>query len=157
MRRIAWLLGLLTLVGLSLPPILAYREKTRRHALGQDAFDPSADVLDLAVIFDGLEGASTAAAFRGGQVDCWYGGGTLDLRGATLDSAGGRLRLRSIFGGLDVIVPRGWRIALDSRGIFGGASDGTDPATADADGPTLAIQARSIFGGVSIRSAQAAD
>ncbi len=157
MRRIAWLLGLLTLVGFSLPPILAYREKTRRHALGQDVFDPSADVLDLAVIFDGLEGASTAAAFRGGQVDSWYGGGTLDLRGATLDPAGGRLRLRPIFGGLDVIVPRGWRIALDSRGIFGGASDRTDPTTADADGPTLAIQARSIFGGVSIRSAQAAD
>ncbi len=116
-------------------------------------FDPSADVLHLAVIFDGLDGASTAAAFRGGEIDCWYGGGSLDLRGATLDPAGGRLRIRSIFGGLDVVVPRSYRIALDSRGIFGGASDQTDPATAAVEGPLLAIEARSIFGGVSIRAA----
>ncbi len=151
MRRLAWLLGLLTLVGFSVPTLLAYREKTRRIGLGQDVFDPSADVLDLAVIFDGLDGASTAAAFRGGDLVCWYGGGSLDLRGATLDPAGGRLRIQSIFGGLDVVVPRSWRIVLDSRGIFGGASDQTDPGTADEDGPMLAIVARSIFGGVSIR------
>jgi hypothetical protein len=156
MRRLAWLLGLLVVV-FSAPAILAYREKARRHELGQDVFDPEADEIDLAVIFDGLDGASTAGSFRGGAIDCWYGGGSLDLTHATLDPAGGRLRLRSIFGGLDVIVPRRWRIAVDSKGVFGGTSDQTDPLDADPAGPTLDIHSRSVFGGVSIRSADPTD
>lgn len=156
MRRLAWLFGLLIVVSTA-PTILAYREKVRRHQLGQDVFDPTADELDLAVIFDGIDGASVASAFRGGEIDCWYGGGSLDLTGATLDPAGGRLRLRSLFGGLDVIVPRSWRIELDSKGVFGGASDQTHRLDADPAAPTLAMEVRSVFGGVSIRSADGTD
>ena len=156
MRRLAWLLGLLVVV-FTAPTILAYREKVRRHELGQDIFDPTADELDLAIIFDGIDGASIADAFRGGAIDCWYGGGSLDLTGATLDPAGGRLRVRSIFGGLDVVVPSRWRIAVDSKGVFGGTSDQTDPLDADPAGPTLGIETRSVFGGVSIRSANPTD
>ena len=38
--------------------------------------DPDADEIDLVAIFDELDFRSEAQAFRGGRVECWFGGGT---------------------------------------------------------------------------------
>lgn len=47
-----------------------------------------------------------------------FGGITLDLCGARLDPAGATIT--ATFGGIDIIVPRGWRIAMKGTPIFGG-------------------------------------
>jgi hypothetical protein len=47
---------------------------------------------------------STATAFRGGTLDCWYGGGIVDLRDATLDPAGAHLEVKAVFGGAQILV-----------------------------------------------------
>jgi hypothetical protein len=157
MRRVLGLLGLLTVAGLAIPPLAAYREKIRRAADGETSFDETADELDFALIFDGLEARSRAGAFRGGDILAWYGGGTLDLRGATLDPAGARLRLRAIFGGLDIVVPTTWRVEVHSRAILGGVGDMTDQSTAAPDAPTLVVDALAVMGGASIRSRDLAE
>src|SRR5687767_15947621 len=41
---------------------------------------PDADEIRLAAIFEPMHFRSTATRFRGGTVDCWYGGGIIDLR-----------------------------------------------------------------------------
>ena len=85
--------------------------------------DPAADEVALAAIFGPLAFRSRAAAFRGGTADCWYGGGTIDLRGATLDPAGATLRVRAIFGGASIVVPEDWNVRVRVVGL-GGAGDG---------------------------------
>ncbi len=105
MNRLLGAVGLLAAAGLVVPAALAFKEKSRREIAGLPAFDEDADELDIAAIFDGLEARSRATSFRGGEILVWYGGGTLDLREATLDPAGATLRVRAIFGGLEVIVP----------------------------------------------------
>lgn len=128
---------------------LAYAASKRRQAPPRPTED--SDEIALAATFEPLEFRSTAAAFRGGTVECWFGGGEIDLRAATLDPAGATIRGTFVFGGGTLIVPEEWRVDNRLVGIFGGAGDtrGGEPA---ADAPTLVLEGVAIFGGVGVMS-----
>ena len=66
-------------------------------AKGRDSVtpEPDADEIDLVATFGPMEYHSTAGSFRGGTVTTWFGGGTLDLRNATLDPAGATISGKS--------------------------------------------------------------
>jgi hypothetical protein len=56
------------------------------------------------------------------------------------------------FGGVDILVPKGWRISVRSTPIFGGLDDKTDHSEPPApDAPTLHVDALTVFGGVDIK------
>jgi hypothetical protein len=56
------------------------------------------------------------------------------------------------FGGIDILVPKGWRISVRSTPIFGGLDDKTDHSEQPAaDAPALHIDALTMFGGVAIK------
>ena len=149
LRPLLRLLGLAFLAGLIIPPIAALVTKYRLGDQGRGAFLPDANDLDTALIFDGGEYTSTAPSFTGGELLTWYGGGRLDLRGATLAADGADLRVRAIFGGVQIIVPPAWRIESESTSIFGGVADQTD-APEDPAAPVLRINTMAVFGGVAI-------
>lgn len=114
--------------------------------------EPGDDELDLVAIYEPRNLTSTAPALRRASVTAWYGGGTLDLRGATLDPAGATLTLRAIFGGYRLVIPATWRVELDTVGVFGGIGDGRQKDLVDAVGPVLRIEGFAVFGGVGIVS-----
>jgi hypothetical protein len=142
------LLGLSALAGMVGPALAAAVVKARGGRATVADFEPTADEIDLTAIFEGFELRSRAPSFRGGDLLLWYGGGVLDLRGAGLDPAGGTLRVRSIFGGMQLVVPDSWPVRVRSRGFVGGV--GSEAARADASGPALVIDALSVFGGIGI-------
>ncbi len=107
---------------------------------------------DLVTIFDGVEFASTAPAFRRGTVLTWYGGGQIDLRGATLDPDGGRLTLRALFGGIQLIVPETWRVEQHVVAFLGGVGDRRETTEAQTGGPVLRIDGFAVFGGIDVTS-----
>lgn len=114
--------------------------------------EPEDDELDLVAIYEPRNLTSSATALRRASVTAWYGGGTLDLRGATLDPAGATLTLRAIFGGYRLVIPATWRVELDTVGVFGGIGDGRQKDLVDAEGPVLRIEGFAVFGGVGIVS-----
>jgi hypothetical protein len=154
MRRLLGFLTLAWVVGMSVPALAAFREKRRRELEGDTPFDETADEIDLAAIFDSLDARSVATAFRGGDVLVWYGGGRLDLRGATLDPSGAQLNLRMLFGGLEVVVPPSWPVELHPRAILGGVGQARDASQVDRSQPTLVVDALSVFGGAAIVTRQ---
>jgi hypothetical protein len=113
--------------------------------------DPDADEIRLAAIFEPISFRSTAASFRGGSVDCWYGGGVIDLRGATLDPAGARLQVRAIAGGAQILIPETWIVTTKVVGI-GGVGDGRPRVEHPADAPRLAVEGVALFGGFGVTS-----
>jgi len=119
-----------------------------RRAVEQD---PAADELDLVASFGPLDFRSTSGALRGGSVTTWFGGGTLDLRGATLDPAGATLRVNALFGGGNLVVPEGWNVVTAFTGL-GGVGDGRPKTDRPADAPTLRIEGVTMFGGWGITS-----
>ena len=112
---------------------------------------PDADEIRLAAIFEPMSFRSTATRFRGGTVDCWYGGGIIDLREAVLDPGGARLDVRAIFGGAQIVVPASWRVRSKVVGI-GGLGDARPRVQYEAEAPHLTIEGLAIFGGFGVVS-----
>jgi len=121
--------------------------------MGRDSTqpEPDADEIDLVASFGPLEFRSTSGAFRGGTVATWFGGGTLDLRDATLAEGGATLRVNALFGGGNLIVPADWRVETRLVGI-GGAGDGRPDGNPEEGAPTLRLEGTAIFGGWGITS-----
>jgi hypothetical protein len=113
--------------------------------------DEDANDVRLVAIFSPVAFHSTATAFRGGTLDCWYGGGIIDLRDATLDSAGAHLDVKAVFGGAQIIVPRDWRVEIDGNGI-GGARDVRPSRDLPVTAPLLTITSFVLFGGIGVSS-----
>jgi hypothetical protein len=126
----------------------------RRRVVPVD--DPEANEVRLTAILGPMMFESTAPAFRGGRLDCWYGGGVVDLRKATLDPAGATLRVRAIFGGGQIIVPADWRVETSVVGL-GGIGDARDQVEPAVDAPTLTVEGVALFGGFGIQSELSAE
>jgi hypothetical protein len=110
-----------------------------------------ADQVELRAIFEPLHFQSRSSAFRGGSIECWYGGGVIDLREAVLDPAGAHLDVRAVFGGGQVIVPEAWNVTSRVIGI-GGVGDARARVDRDPDAPHLTIAGAVAFGGFAIMS-----
>lgn len=113
--------------------------------------DPSADEIVAVAIFGPLEFHSTSRNFHGGRVECWYGGGVLDLRDATLAPEGATLHVRAVFGGGQILVPTDWKVVSTVRGM-GGLQDIRDAKGYAADAPELVIEGVLIAAGFAVTS-----
>ena len=102
-------------------------------------------------IFGPLEFHSTSRNFRGGRLECWYGGGVLDLRDATLAPEGATLQVRAVFGGGQILVPADWKVVSTVSGM-GGLQDIRDAKGYAADAPELVIEGTLIAGGFAVSS-----
>jgi hypothetical protein len=147
MRGIGRLLAVLT-AGMVVAAVAAVSAKRRLVPID----DPEADEVQLVAIFDQLAFRSDARSFRGGTLDCWFGGGAVDLRDATLDAAGATLRVRTIFGGGQIVVPESWRVVNDIVVVAGGVADTRPPADRSDDAPELRLDGVAAFGGFVITS-----
>jgi hypothetical protein len=113
--------------------------------------DPEADEIHLVAALEPMRYVARSTAFRGGSVEAWYGGGIIDLRNATLDPAGARLTVRTLFGGFELAIPDSWRVIATVRGI-GGVGDNRPHKELTKDAPTLTIEGTALFGGIGITS-----
>jgi hypothetical protein len=113
--------------------------------------DESADEITAVAIFGPLAFHSTSQAFRGGEVECWYGGGVIDLRDAQLAPEGATLRVRAIFGGGQIVVPASWKVMSRATGL-GGIQDIREAQGHAAIDPELVIEGTLIAGGFAVSS-----
>ncbi len=150
MRVIGRLIALLWLglIATAIAGTIAARAAKRR-IVPLDA--PDADEIRLAAIFEPMSFRSMAGAFRGGTIECWYGGGAIDLRQATLDPGGAHLKVKAVFGGGQIVVPDSWRVTTKVLGI-GGIGDARAHAVRPDDAPHLTVEGTAIFGGFGIVS-----
>ena len=79
----------------------------------------------------------------------WFGGIAVDLSEATL-ARDARLTVTTIFGGIALRVPDGWRVESRLRPSHGGVA--IDVGEAGADAPLLVLEGIALFGGVAVRS-----
>jgi hypothetical protein len=110
--------------------------------------DEESDELALVAIYDGIDLKSRATAFRGGSMLAWFGGISVDLREATL-APGAHLTVNTLFGGVAIRVPAGWRLYSSLTALAGGV-DVKAPEPEDPDAPTLTLDGRALFGGIAV-------
>jgi hypothetical protein len=102
-------------------------------------------------MFGGTKVKDRSEHFAHADVSAVFGGATLDLREAHIDREA-TVEAMALFGGVDVLVPKDWRVELDGTPIFGGVEDKTEvDGELPSDAPELKVHATAIFGGVGVK------
>lgn len=107
---------------------------------------------DSLAMFGGSNIKDRSEHFTHANVSAIFGGATLDLRDAHVDREAS-VEALALFGGVAVLVPRGWRVALGGTPILGGFEDKTEgDGEIPPDAPLLKVHATAIFGGVDVKN-----
>lgn len=127
--------------------LLALGAATAAKFLLESNAGPTTEEIDLVSIFDGRNLKSEASPFYGGKVLAMFGGVVLDLRDATPAPTGIYLDMTVCMGGVNLVVPEGWRVRCDASMIMAGWSDVTR-TTAAEDVPTVFITGTFFMAGL---------
>ncbi|HNY01926.1 MAG TPA: DUF5668 domain-containing protein [Bacteroidales bacterium] len=122
----------------------------QHHKLEQDLDD---GYIHEENIFSGGKQRVMHQVFRGGHINCVFGGSEVDLTQASLAEGINELEINTIFGGVTLIVPADWRVQLKMTSIMGGFSDKRAYVKENPDpSRVLVIKGSTIFGGGEIKS-----
>jgi hypothetical protein len=136
---------LLILVGAS----LVYRSWTGRTWYEQGT--ETGARLKASAFLGGSERKVITQEFATGEINAVIAGMTVDFRGARLAGGRGVVDVFAMWGGVDLIVPEGWRIESDVTPILGAFQDRTTPPDAGA-APTLLVRGSVVMGGIEVRN-----
>jgi len=102
------------------------------------------------VMFGGTKVRDDSDHLTHQAVSAVFGGATLDLRDAHIDEVA-TVDAFAMFGGVQILVPKDWRVSLGGTPIFGGYDDKTSGnGSLPPDAPVLKVNATALFGGVEV-------
>ena len=99
--------------------------------------------------FSGCDMNFAGDIFRGCEINATFGGAKCDLRDAIIEGDAA-IKAAAIFGGIDILVPQGVNIKVNSTSLFGGVSN-KSTSVISQNAPTIYISALCMFGGVEIK------
>jgi hypothetical protein len=108
-----------------------------------------ADSFHAVAVMGGVGRSVASTDFAGGDAVAVMGGCEINLGGAKITGEA-VIDVLAFWGGIDIRVPRGWRIENHVMAILGGVVDKTD-GNAPADAPLLIIRGSAIMGGVEVK------
>ena len=85
----------------------------------------------------------------------WYGGINVDLSEAQL-APGARLALHTLFGGIAIKTPPGWRVESELKALAGGVQTPAPPSD-DPAAPMLTLTGTAVFGGIAVGARTSGD
>ena len=133
--------AILIAVGVS---ILLNRSMTPKNA-------HSKDVDNLSAVFGGVETVNNSKNYKGGKASAIFGGVSLDLRDAKIDKEA-TIDVFALCGGVEIKVPREWKIQSHTFPILGGVETKNAGQKADDKSPILIITGTVALGGVEVKS-----
>ena len=111
--------------------------------LRSEGKNPKADC----AVFSGCEVNYDGEVFEGAELTAVFGGLDCDLRNAIIEKDCA-IQVSAIFGGIDIFVPAGINVKVNSNNIFGGVSNKT---AVQQNTPTIYVSGTCMFGGVEIK------
>ena len=109
------------------------------------------DDLGTFIMFSGVKRRVDSEKFRGGKATAMFGGIDLDFSQAKLAENEATIELTALFGGIEIWVPREWKVVVDSNAIFGAVED-KHKHVPEEKKATLYVKATAVFGGIDIKS-----
>ncbi|MBN2344896.1 MAG: hypothetical protein JXO51_00800 [Candidatus Aminicenantes bacterium] len=143
-----WWPAVLILLGIS---ILFKRNPVPLPGSGRAGTVSSEDCVRVSNVLAGSDRRVTSREFKGGDVSNILGGTKIDLLEAKLADGDWLLSISTVLGGVDVLVPRDWRIEIHPTSMLGGIDDHTRQ-NPDATGGKLLIKASALLGGIEIKN-----
>ena len=120
----------------------------------KDFVDNSSEIINESIVFNHIDRRIYTPNFKGGKVTAVFGGADIDLRNAKLAEGRQVLNIEVVFGGINIYVPRDWKVVISVTSIFGAFDDQRRPAS-DAtqdDSKVLEIKGSVVFGGGDLKN-----
>lgn len=89
-------------------------------------------------------------SLRQGELSAVMGGVVADLRSASPADGRAVVDVFAMWGGIEIIVPVGWRVVGEVTAILGGFDDSTVPPL-DPAAPTLVVKGTAMMGGIEVK------
>jgi hypothetical protein len=105
----------------------------------------------LRALFSNIERCDQSVMPRATQVEAIFGNVELDLRQTAFAPGITEIRVKAIFGSIEIGVPADVTVEVHGAGVFGNF-EGATRATADPDAPTLRIVGSAIFASVVVKT-----
>jgi len=103
-------------------------------------------------VFGGSNEKLDVPDFKGGEINCVFGGIELDVSDSQLAEGTNMLEINTVFGGVVIYAPVEWNIQLHQSSVMGNFKDSRpQPDFAIDDTKVLIIKASSVFGGGEIK------
>ena len=115
-----------------------------------DGTDSNSEVHSFAMMA-GINLKNESQDFRGGDLSAVMGGVELDLRNARTSSPQVVIDVFAWWGGVDITVPRDWRVVGEVTPIMAGFDDQSKPADGEAH-TTLVVRGVAIMGGIEVKN-----
>ena len=137
--------AIIVIVGLKMviAGLLGNKANEIMKKLRSEGKNPKADC----AVFSGCEVNYDGEVFEGAELTAVFGGLDCDLRNAIIEKDCA-IQVSAIFGGIDIFVPAGINVKVNSNNIFGGVSNKT---TVHQNAPTIYVSGTCMFGGVEIK------
>lgn len=133
-----------------LPGLLVVIGLTVLFGLSRNRTNPRKGVDSSFALFGGTRVIDRSEHLRRCDATAIFGGVTLDLREAHIDDTAS-VDAFAFFGGVDILVPRGWRVAMDGLPILGGFDDKTHgDGFLPPDAPVLTVSGIAALGAVTV-------
>ena len=84
------------------------------------------------------------------KLECSFGAMKVYFDNAIIQSGKAQLDMHVSFGGVELYVPRGWRVSNQLRASFGGVDEKIKNTYVTEDSPTLVLAGSVSFSGVTI-------
>lgn len=94
---------------------------------------------------------SAEPAFEGGDLTAIMGSCEVDLRKAGIGGREPVVHVFALWGGIDILVPQGWRVESRVLPLLGSYDDSSEPAGGE-DVPRLHLRGMAIMGGVEVKN-----
>lgn len=107
-------------------------------------------VINAIAILSGVQRASSARNFRGGEMTAFMGGCAIDLRRAAIHGEA-VIDVFAMWGGIEISVPESWTVIDRVTPIMGGVEDSTR-APASSEGQTLIVRGVVVMGGIEVKN-----
>lgn len=108
------------------------------------------DTDNISAFLSGSDTVSTSKNYKGGRVTAVLGGAVLDLRDAEIKDEA-VLDVFALCGGIEIKVPRGWRVQSQATMILGGIENKSSKRDGES-GPVLTITGTVALGGIEVNS-----
>ncbi|SDZ76838.1 Cell wall-active antibiotics response 4TMS YvqF [Arachidicoccus rhizosphaerae] len=109
------------------------------------------DFIDINSIFGNAEKSMFTKTFRGGNINCAFGGAKINLTNADIEQKA-VLNISVAFGGTEVTVPANWQVQNELTAILGGIEDKRRMTAMDETKKTLVLRGGIFCGGVEIKN-----
>jgi predicted membrane protein len=108
------------------------------------------------IVFSAVHRRVETQQFDGGKLDAVFGSIEIDLRDSAISSPDriALLAANAVFGGIEITVPRNWKVVMKSAAVFGGCNDRTVPPRPEPgfQPVTIVITGAAVFGGIEVRN-----